>query len=213
MPSVRSVWRMPEVSQPVGRTPVKSSNILAQVRISSRSCFRRQLCELNVFGVGMADDLMAALMHRFYRFGIAMNAKRIGVERRLDAVLVEDAQNPPHAGAAAVIVFTRRSAVVLRHHVVFLDRIGAADMMRAPVLGIGDLGPRFQISRQRDRQARAVGPFDLELFRLGINIVKIIMLRASWSGHLLYERTKLHRLGISKSTWCVNAKLRVPTSE
>ena len=171
---------------------MKSSNILAQVRISSRSCFRRQLCELNVFRVGMADDLMAALMHRLHRFGIAMNAERVGIERRLDAVLVEDAENPPHAGSAAVIVFTRGSAIVLGDHVVFLDRIRAADMMRAPVLGIRNLGPRFQISRQRDRHARVVGPFDFDLLRLGINIVKIIVLRASSLEPSQDFRAKLH---------------------
>ena len=95
-----------------------------------------KLRELKIFGVGVADDFMAALMHRFHRFGITMDAKRIGIERRLDAVLVQDAQNAPDTRPSAVVVFAGGPAIVLRDNIVFLDRIGPADMVRPPVLGI-----------------------------------------------------------------------------
>ena len=139
--------------------------------------FFRELGQLNVLGIGVADDLVAALMHRFHGFGISMDAKRVGIERCLHPVLVQDPQYAPHAGPATVIVLAGSAAIVERHDVVFLDRIRSADVMGAAMLGIGNFGPSFQISRQRDRHARAVGPLDFDLFRLRINIVKIIVLR------------------------------------
>ena len=36
--------------------------------------------ELQILGVGVADNLMATIVHRLNRFGITMDAKRIGIE-------------------------------------------------------------------------------------------------------------------------------------
>src|SRR5262249_49786090 len=106
---------------------------------------------------------MATLMNSLHRLGITMDAKRIGIKRSLHAVLVQDRQVAPDPGPAAVIVLARRPAIVERDDIVFLDRIRSADMMRAPMLGIGNLSPRFQIPRQSDGHSSPVRPLDFDL--------------------------------------------------
>src|SRR5215475_3980402 len=120
---------------------------------------------------------MATLMNGLHRLGITMDAKRIGIERCLNAVFVQDSQNSPDTGPAAVIVLARRPAIVERDDIVFLDRIRSADMMRAPMLGIGNLSPGFQISRQSDGHSSAVRPFDFYLLGLRVDVIEIIMRR------------------------------------
>src|SRR5213595_2419583 len=79
IPSVRSVWRMPEVSQPVGLTPTKSWNSFTHVRISSL-LFCCEMNELDVLGIRVADDFMTPRVNRLHRLGITMNTKRIRIE-------------------------------------------------------------------------------------------------------------------------------------
>src|SRR3970282_1422075 len=63
-----------------------------------------EMNQLQVLGVRVADDLMTALVHRFHRLGITMDAKRVSIKGRLDAVLVQDAQDAPDPRPSAVIV-------------------------------------------------------------------------------------------------------------
>src|SRR5262249_61744767 len=58
-----------------------------------------------------------------------------------------------------------------------LDAVHPADMMRAPMLGIGNLSPGFQISRQSDGHSSAVRPFDFYLLGLRVDVIEIIMRR------------------------------------
>ncbi len=133
-----------------------------------------------------------------------MNAKRIGVERRLHTVFVQNPQNAPHPGPSAIIVLAGGTAIVQRDYIIFLDRIRTADVMRAPVLGIRTLRPRFEIPRQSDRHPRPIGPLDLNLLRLRVNIVKIIVLRHHDALFLLEKPSKYaDRLGIWKSVVAV----------
>src|SRR5262245_33606171 len=120
---------------------------------------------------------MATLMHGLHRLGITMDAKRIGIKRSLHAVLVQDSQNSPDTGPSAVIILARRPAIILRDDIVFLDRIRPADMVRAPMLGIGNLSPGFQIPCQSNGHSSAVRPLDFYLLGLRIDVVEIIMRR------------------------------------
>src|SRR4029077_8939853 len=128
---------------------------------------------------------MTPIMDGLHRLGIAMDAKRVGIEGSLYAVFVQDPQDAPDTRPAAVIVLACRAAIVKRDDIVFLDRIRPADMMCPSMLGIRNLRPRFQIPCQSNRHPSIIRPLDFDLLRLRINVIKIIVRRHHGSLNLL----------------------------